>query len=143
MPYTKHVHEYRKTAVNSASPIQLIVMLYDGALRFIDQGREAMRRGDTYEQNTCLQKAQKIVAELLSCLDLAKGGEIAQNLFALYTYCYNNLVEANVEDRTEPLDQAAKVLESLRESWVELEFQHRNVPVASEEPDDQDFKLAA
>jgi flagellar protein FliS len=54
-----------------------------------------------------------------------QGGEIAQNLFALYSYCYNELVMANVEDNVEALDRAVKVLTDLRSSWVELEIMYR------------------
>lgn len=121
MSYGKQLHEYRKTAVNGASPLQLIVMLYDGALKFIDAGKRAMELGNVEDQNVQLQKAQKIVMELMSCLDMNGGGEVAQNLLALYSYAYNQLVLGNVEDQPEMLDQAAKVLTDLRESWVELE----------------------
>lgn len=96
-------------------------MLYDGALRFIKKGQAAMIEGDRFNQNHNLVKAQKIVAELMSCLDMNQGQEIAANLLALYTYAYNQLVMANMEDKPEPLLQASKVLEDLRESWVELE----------------------
>jgi len=121
MSYGKQLHEYRKTAVNGASPLQLIVMLYDGALKFIDAGKRAMEEGRVEEQNHQLQKAQKIVMELMSCLDMIGGGAVAQYRLALYSFAYNQLVLGNVEDEPEYLDQAAKVLTDLRESWVELE----------------------
>ena len=103
-------------------------MLYDGALRFMNAGKRAMEAGNTFEQNVNLQKAQKIIAELISCLDMEKGGEIAQNLFALYGFCYNGLVDANVQDKPEPIDHAIQVLTNLRASWVELEKQTRMKP---------------
>ena len=96
-------------------------MLYDGALKNIAAGKAAMERADTFRQNESLLKAQKIVAELISCLDMDKGGEIAQNLLALYSFCYNKLVEANIGDTTEGLDHATEVLRDLRSGWVELE----------------------
>jgi flagellar protein FliS len=103
-------------------------MLYDGALRFMQAGREAILSGDLYAQNTNLQKAQRIVAELTSCLDLQQGGEIAQNLFALYDFVYNRLIAANVEDNLAALDQAMKVMIDLRESWDQLASQPRTTP---------------
>lgn len=117
----KHVHEYRKQSVNGASPLQLIIMLYDGALRFMEAGRAAMVARDLQKQNTSLQKAQQIILELTACLDMRQGGEIAQNLFALYTFSYNQLVSANIEDRPELIDGAMRTMRDLRESWVELE----------------------
>jgi len=100
-------------------------MLYDGALRFCRAGREAMVHGKLYEQNDNLQKAQRIITELMGCLDMVQGGEIAQNLFALYSFSYNELVMANVEDNPEGIDRAVKVLENLRLSWSELEAMQR------------------
>ncbi|MBS1704534.1 MAG: flagellar export chaperone FliS [Armatimonadetes bacterium] len=123
MSYNKHLQVYQNTTVQSASPLQLVIMLYDGAVRSIKQGELAMANGDLYQQNHHLTKAQKIVAELIACLDLEKGGEVATNLFALYSYIYNELVQANVEDQTEPLQRSLQVLEGLRASWVELEKQ--------------------
>ncbi|MBS1715685.1 MAG: flagellar export chaperone FliS [Armatimonadetes bacterium] len=122
------IDQYRKSAVASASPLQLVVMLYDGALKNIAAGKAAMERKDTFKQNEALLKAQKIIAELISCLDMDKGGEIAQNLLALYSFCYNKLVEANIGDATDGLDQASEVLKDLRSGWVELE---RNLRVQS------------
>jgi flagellar protein FliS len=119
------IDQYRKSAVSGASPLQLIVMLYDGALRFIEGGKKAMEAGNRYVQNEQLTRAQRIIAELMSCLDMERGAEISQNLFALYSFCYNKLVEANIEDNPEPLGQVARVLGDLRSSWSQLESQLR------------------
>ena len=117
----RFVQEYRKSAVNGASPLQLVVMLYDGALKFMEAGKHAMAGGDLEKQNQNLQKAQRIISELMSCLDMEKGGEIAKNLFALYSFALNQLVEANITDDPKPIDTCIKVLSDLRESWVALE----------------------
>lgn len=117
------INQYRKAAVSTASPLQLVVMLYDGALRFLNAAKAHMEEGNLYKQNENCQRAQDIVAELISCLDLERGGEIAQNLFALYTFVYDRIVQANVEDTPIYLDQAMKVLIDLRESWSQLERQ--------------------
>jgi flagellar protein FliS len=120
-----YLQQYRRTSVESATPLQLIVMLYDGALRFIEQGKQAMDRRAVEEQNASLQKAQKIVAELMSSLDMDQGGEVATNLLSLYTFTYNRLIEGNCEDDPQKLDQAGEVLRQLRESWSKLEEQSR------------------
>lgn len=109
-----------------ASPLQLVVMLYDGAIKFVRQGQAAMEQGRLYDQNEALQRAQRIVVELLSSLDMARGGEVAKNLFGLYTFCYNELIASNVEDDPRKLDPVIKVLNDLRESWTELEKNLRN-----------------
>ncbi|MEQ1823124.1 MAG: flagellar export chaperone FliS [Fimbriimonadaceae bacterium] len=126
MATNQFANEYRKNAVNGASPLQLIVMLYDGALKNIELGRAAMAHQDYTRQNQHLQQAQKIVFELLACVDVAKGGEIATNLIALYEYVINELVRANIEDKAEPLDHCVKVLSDLRQTWNELDNQVRS-----------------
>ena len=111
-------HErYLETAVETASPARLIVMLYDGAIRFINEAAYAMQQRDYETQNAKLQRAQKILAELISSLDFDKGGEIAENLFRLYTYMYNQLVEANINDSCDRLEHVVHLLSELREAW--------------------------
>lgn len=101
-------------------------MLYDGAIRYLQLAKDAMDRKDLYEQNSNLQKAQKIVTELSACLDLKRGGTVAENLFGLYTYCFNEIVEANLTEKSDNIDHCIAVFSQLRESWIELERQQRN-----------------
>lgn len=107
-------------------------MLYDGALRFMEGGKYAMAQKDLEKQNANLLRAQKIFGELITCLDMEKGGEIARNLLGLYGYCVNQLVEANVYDRPENIDVCIRIMSDLRESWVVLERQSK--PTAYEVP---------
>ena len=86
----------------------------------MEAGKHAMELGDLYKQNDNLQKAQKIVAELTSTLDLEKGGEIAQNLYVLYSFVYDRLVQGNVTDTPNQIDQAIKVMSDLRDGWSKL-----------------------
>lgn len=123
MAYSKQVEEYRRQQVNSASPLQLVIMLYDGALRFMDRAAEAIEARQREEQNAMLQRAQRIVTELMSCLDMNQGGEIAQNLLGLYTFVYSELVEANLTDDPQRVRNAARVMSELREGWNDLQQQ--------------------
>lgn len=140
MARPQYANEYRKASVGSATPLQLVIMLYDGALRFIQQGRHAIQTRDIERQNESLQKAQRILSELICCLDMDKGGEIASNLFAIYTYVYNELVLANMNDDARTLDRCAKILSDLRSSWVILESQQRT---SAEEPQALEADVAA
>jgi flagellar protein FliS len=119
--YGRFAHEYQKQNVNGASPLQLVIMLYDGALRFMEAGKHAMVNGNLDKQNYYIQKSQKIVIELMSCLDMEKGGEVAKNLFALYGYVLNELVAANIEDKPDPVERSIRVMSDLRESWAEID----------------------
>ena len=121
LAYGNQAQVYRQNAVLGASPVQLVVMLYDGAIRFMDEGKAAMVAGNHFKQNQQLQKAQRIIMELMSTLDMVKGGEISTNLLALYTYIIEQLLTANVEDTCEPIDRSIRIISDLRESWVEVE----------------------
>ena len=121
MAQGRFIQEYQKGAVNGASPLQLVIMLYDGALRFMEAGKHAMIGKDLEKQNQNLQRAQKIVVELMACLDMQQGGEVAKNLLALYTYALEQLVQANLKDSPDGIDRSIRVFSELRESWAEVE----------------------
>lgn len=120
MAFPSSAFEYRKSAISGASPIQVIVLLYDGALKHMEAGRHAIAHQDFPRQNEHLQAAQKIVMELMACLDMEKGGEIAWNLLKLYEYSLNELVRANIEDDSAGVSHAIKIFSDLRESWIKL-----------------------
>jgi flagellar protein FliS len=103
-------------------------MLYDGALKHMEAGKHAILNKELQKQNLHLQKAQKVIMELMSCLDLKQGGDVAKNLLALYTYVLNQLVQANIEDNVQPIERSMQVLSDLRESWVQIEKTQRIPP---------------
>lgn len=125
MAYGKGVQAYRQNAVMGASPVQLVVMMYDGALRFMEEGKRAMAVKDLETQNFKLQRAQKIVVELMSTLNIQAGGDVAKNLLGLYTFVINEIVEGNIYDDPARIDNAMQTMSSLRESWAEIERQSR------------------
>ena len=120
MAYGNQAQEYRKNAVLGASPAQLVVMLYDGALRFIEGGRAAMRAKDLARQNEALQRAQRIVSELLGTLDHEKGGEIADKLNAIYLYSRRTLSDARIHRSPEKIDEVRTLLGEIRDSWAQI-----------------------
>lgn len=121
MAYPTHAYEYRKSAVTGASPIHIVVLLYEGALRHMEAGRHALAHQDYPRQNEHLQASQKIIMELMSCLDMEKGGEIAVNLLKIYEYALGELVRANIEDDAGAVSQCIRIFSDLRESWVKLD----------------------
>lgn len=125
LSYNRLVDEYKKNAVTSASPLKLVVMLYDGALRFMEQGKDAVLKKDFNRQNEKLQRAQRIVLELMAALDTTSGGDIANNLMSLYSFIVQQLINANIHDQVEPIEASMKILTDLRASWITLEEQLR------------------
>lgn len=121
---------YLETAVETAHPARLVVMLYDGAIRFLNEAEDAMNKADYDRQNHFIIKAQRIVAELMSSLDMQKGAHIAENLLNIYAYIYNQLIEANIRDQVEVIGQVRYLLQELREAWDEVAYQaETEVPV--------------
>lgn len=112
--------KYQHSQVTHADPVQVIVMLYDGALSRISQARQRLEKRNLLQAGLAMTKAQAIVGELRKSLNMDAGGEIAANLDQLYVYLHELLVKATIENRTEPLDEAAKLLNELRTAWAEV-----------------------
>src|SRR6059058_564086 len=87
--------QYRKASVTTTSRAGLVIKLYDGILRFTRQAVRAVERGDFEDAHVNFLRAQDIMSELESSLDLEVGGDLARNLQGLYEYGYRRLVEAN------------------------------------------------
>lgn len=119
-PANPLLRQYQKTQAETANPVQLVVMLYDGAIRFLTIAREKMLSGELEARHIHLIKAQRIISELLATLDREKGGDVAANLSALYGYMMKQLLEANLQDQVEPIDEVVNMLRELRASWAEL-----------------------
>ncbi len=113
--------QYRQNSVETASSTRLVVMLYDGAIRFLSQGLAAMQAGQRAEQSVLLGKAQAILAHLCETLDAETGRAFAGSLQEIYLSLLRSLMQANIEDAPEPVENALRVLRELRETWAEVD----------------------
>lgn len=111
--------QYRQVQVSTANQLKLIIMLYDGAIGFIRQAQEARQNGREEEAYRLTNRAQDIVFELWTTLNL-EAGEVAGNLYRLYEYINGRLVTANIRKEAGPLVEAAELLSGLREAWRAL-----------------------
>jgi flagellar protein FliS len=112
--------QYKQTQVNTASQGKLIVMLYDGIIRFLTIAIENMEP-KTYDiANNNIIRAQDIITELISSLNMEKGGEIADNLLSLYIYFKKRLLEANMQKDSEILKEVIAHTQTLRDAWNEI-----------------------
>ncbi len=109
--------EYLKNAVMTATPEQLQLMLYDGAIRFAGQASDALARGDLEESCEKLLRAQRIVMEMRNGLRHEVNPTLCDQLGSLYTFIYNRLVEANMRQSRSEIDDALKILRHQRETW--------------------------
>lgn len=119
--YAHVVRSYQHSDIDTASPVRLVVLLYDGAIRFFRLSARAHSEGKKDEARAYLLRAEKIVLELLSILDLEKGGEIAQNLSELYRFIIGQCNSLNDENYGEVIAVNCRLLSGLREAWVQLE----------------------
>jgi flagellar protein FliS len=110
---------YRQTQVSTASQGELLIMLFDGAIRFSKQGQDHMEKGEIEQANFKLIRAQDIVNELILSLNL-EVGEIAQSLQQLYTYIYDLLVQANIKKESDKVNEAVRMLTELRDTWEQV-----------------------
>ena len=112
---------YKESSVLTAPPELLVVMLYDGALRFLARAAYALRgEGGPAAAGHPLNKADAIIDELLVTLDHEKGGEVADHLQAIYVFCRRVLSEARLERDADKVDQVAKLLRELRDAWAQI-----------------------
>lgn len=108
---------YRTAQAQTSSPLELVVMLYDGALRFLADGERALAANDLAALGVAVRKALAIVHELQATLDMAKGGDVAAELDRLYDFIQDRLLRVTREHDAGALADAQRVLASLAEAW--------------------------
>ena len=109
---------YQQSAVNTSSPIQLVLMLYDGAVRNVKLGIEGIETGNIQKTSTHLLKAQSIINELISSLNMEYP--IANHLLQIYDYMIRKLIEANIKKSIVPAAEVLDHLNTLRDAWYQI-----------------------
>ena len=117
MPMMNAAEEYRRQQVLNAPPEQLTLMLYNGCLKFIDEGTVAVKEKKYEQANTLLQKAQRIISEFRVTLNMEY--EISHQLLPLYNYVYDRLIEGNMKSDPSKLEEAKGIITELRDAWAE------------------------
>jgi len=119
MPQGSQYGAYERTYVETADQRQLILMLYDGAIRFMRKGIVRIEANDIEAAHNYLVRSRDILAELLATLKPEKAGEVGTNLKRLYVYIFNRLVEANLTKNKELVVECVKLMSTLREGWAQ------------------------
>jgi flagellar protein FliS len=140
MPRNNPWESYRRVATQTATPGQLVLMLYDGAISFLEKALVGFNETDPRNLNQTVNnniiRAQAIIHEMNVSLNMQDGGETAANFRRLYNYFYRRLREANHAKRREPIEEILNHLRRLRDSWAEM-LRHgaetRNAEAASVE----------
>jgi flagellar protein FliS len=122
---TQYARQYEQTQVVTSSGVQLIVLLYDGAIQSLEIARREIQAKNVREKARHLGRAIAIIGELNSVLDYEQGGDIARSLRRLYDYILSELVEANARNNEKKLDAPLRCLSTLREAWRDVAAQQQ------------------
>ncbi len=111
---------YKKTVIETTDNVQIVLMLYDGAINHLKRAKVKINNGDNISKGHHFSKATSIVSELSNVLDMEKGGDISVNLRRLYDYVLQRLLYANLHNDIKSLEEAEKVLDTIRSGWKEM-----------------------
>jgi flagellar protein FliS len=117
--------QYRQQQIASTPSDKILLMLYDGAIRFCEKAKVAIQEKDVQEANNFIIKVERILEELRSCLDMSY--DISHNLYSLYDYMYSRLMEANLKKEIPMIDEVAGMLAELRETWSQAIIEAKKV----------------
>lgn len=116
------VQTYKETQIKTANQLKLVVMLYDGAIRHLNEALDCFQEGHRkYDAlNKHIVATQDILSELMGSLDFDKGGSLAKNLLSLYMFMNQRLLEANLRKDVHPVEEVKKYLTDLRDAWEQI-----------------------
>jgi flagellar secretion chaperone FliS len=109
---------YQQNSVNTASPGELTLMLYNGCLKFTNLAKHAIHTKDIQTKNTNIQKAQKIVQELMVTLNMDLA--VSQDMMSLYDYINRRLIDANIKNDTAILEEVEVLVTDFRDTWKQV-----------------------
>ena len=112
-------NQYQSVQVTTSNPEKVLIMLYDGAINFTKIAIDKLAKGDIAGKGLYIGKAHAIVAELMGTLNHEVGGDIARQLEQLYTYLIDEFVAANIKNSTDHLENALRIMTTMRDTWVE------------------------
>lgn len=145
MQYSNHSSVYKETSINTSSPVKLVVMLYEGAIRFLHQAKEATARKDAEAKGRAVDRAIAIIQHLQGSLDFDKGGQVSYDLDRLYTYISTCIFEGSAKLNADAFDEAIKLLTTIHSGWEELSLKEQDSSppsgLASKETADGRFRL--
>ena len=126
-----YTNNYLANQVNTASPEQLMLMLYDGAVRFASMAIKAIEENTPDKRSYYINKTYAILAEFAATLDRSQDAELAENLDALYHYMQQRLMDANLHNDPAPIAEVREMLTDLRQTWAKAIEIDRQEKVAS------------
>ena len=133
VPHRFH-NQYRHNEVATSSQGKLIIMMYEGALKFVTLAIEGIDAKDLSKKGTYINKTHDIINELSCALDMKKGGDVAHKLESLYQFILHQLTLANIKSDRKALESIVNVLTPLMEAWEELLAKANNNGASNDHP---------
>lgn len=115
-----NITEYKKTVLATTDRVQIVYMLFEGALNHLKIARRKIESGDIMSKGQHFSRATLIISELSNVLDMERGGEISRNLRSLYEYVLQRLLYANINNDISAIDDSQRVIETLKSGWKEM-----------------------
>ena len=113
-PYNKYIKQYQANNITTATPEKLMVMLFDGAIQFLQKAKSAIEEKNLQERATNIESARKIIRELMRTIDLENGNDVSKSLFRLYNRMVMKLIKANVSKNVSLIDEVLEDLSNIR-----------------------------
>jgi len=124
----KNIKTYEKVQAEGLNQKQLILLCYNGIIRFLNGAKEALEDNKNLDAHNSLDKARKIVFHLLSTLNFEAGGEIAEKLRVLYVFLIEKITEANMKKDSEIVDEIIPIVATVQEGWEGIELSDSSIP---------------
>lgn len=113
-PYNKYIKQYQTNNINTATPEKLMIMLFDGAIQFLQKAKTAIEEKNFKERSLNIEMARKIIRELMRTIDLENGNDVSKSLFKLYNKMAMKLIKANVSKNASLIDEVVEDLMNIR-----------------------------
>ncbi len=121
------MNPYLKNQIETSTPEQILILLYDGAIKNLMQSKIFIEKKEIENSHNCLIKAQKIIQELQNSLNKDINTELYENLSGLYSYYIKRLIEANIKKDINPIDEVIEHLKGLRDTWKKAILENNKV----------------
>ena len=113
-PYNKYIKQYQTSNITTATPEKLMIMLFDGAIQFLQKAKTAIEEKNLQERSSNIEMARKIIRELMRTIDLENGNDVSKALFRLYNKMAMKLIKANVSKNVNMIDEVLEDLSNIR-----------------------------
>ncbi len=130
--YQKTLKSYRNTEILTANKEAILLLLYEGAVRFLKQAIQAIEKKDISEKSRLIGRVQDIINELKATLNHKEGGELPASLESLYNFITDRLISANQDNSVEKLNEALGIIVTLQEAWQQAVSSVKNENKVSE-----------